>query len=186
MEDTAVLSKSGTRTKRDFPANYFGTGFTPKQLNLNPLIDDLINEGGENFIEYIKWHGLANESKMLVLSAKKHFYYCSDDLKGVTTLVNLKKLNLIAHLDSFIKAVCKVVSPKTNLIGCFTDRNSHARDGIQLRMYRKLINFLDSKIDNGIDNKDVRRLLETNGFRLIDMTEINGLTYFRAQTLQKS
>jgi hypothetical protein len=186
MEDIAVLSKSGTRTKRDFSANYFGTAYTSDKSHINPVIETLLDEGGENFIEYIKWHGLANESKMLILSAKKHFYYGSDDFKGVTTLVNLKKLNLIAHLDSFINAVCKVVSPKTNLIGCFADSNSCTRDGLQLRMYRKFINFLDSRTDNGIDNKDVKRLLETHGFRLLDMTEINGLTYFRAQTLQNS
>ena len=49
------------------------------------------------------------------------------------------------------------------------------------RMYKKFINFLDSKIDIEIDSKDISKLLESHGFKIIDMTEINGLTYFRTQ-----
>lgn len=32
-----------------------------------------------------------------------------------------------------------------------------------------------------IDSKDFSRLLESHGFKVLDMTEINGLTYFRTQ-----
>lgn len=183
MEDIAVLNKPGITTDIDISTNYYGTRFTPKRLHINPFIDNLITEGGANFFQYIKRHGLVNESKMLVLSAKNHFYYDCDDLKGISTLINLKKLNLIAHLDSFINTVCKVVSPKTNFIGCFSDRKSITRDGLCSKMYKKFNNFLDLRIDNDIDNRDVKRLLEKNGFKVIDMTEINGLIYFRAQNI---
>jgi hypothetical protein len=185
MEDIAVLNKSEVKNRRDLSTNYYGTRLTPKREHTSPNTNDLLIEGGENFFHYLNWHGLTNESKMLVLSAKKHFYYDCDDLKGVTTLINLKKLNLIAHLDSFINTVCQVASPKTNFIGCFSDRKSCTRDGLGSKMYKKFINFLDLRIDNEIDNKDVKRLLEKNGFKVIDMTEINGLMYFRAQNIYK-
>jgi len=54
------------------------------------------------------------------------------------------------------------------------------------RLYKKVINFLDSKIDVDIDSKDFSRLLESHGFKIIDMTEINGLTYFRTQNLRRA
>ena len=49
--------------------------------------------------------------------------------------------------------------------------------------YKGFINFLDAKIDVDFDKKDVLKLLESHGFKVMDMTEINGLTYFRAQNL---
>jgi uncharacterized protein Smg (DUF494 family) len=48
-------------------------------------------------------------------------------------------------------------------------------------MYKKFINFLDSRTEIEIDKKDISRLLESHGFKVIDMTEINGLTYFLTQ-----
>jgi hypothetical protein len=49
------------------------------------------------------------------------------------------------------------------------------------RLSRKFLNFLDSRFDIDIDSNDFSRLLESHGFKIIDMTEINGLTYFRTQ-----
>jgi hypothetical protein len=48
-------------------------------------------------------------------------------------------------------------------------------------MSKRRINYLDSKIEIETDKIDVSRLLESHGFKVIDMTEINGLTYFRSQ-----
>ncbi len=50
-----------------------------------------------------------------------------------------------------------------------------------MRLYKRFINFLDAKIDTEVDSSDISRLLESHGFKVIDMTEINGLTYFRSQ-----
>jgi len=47
-------------------------------------------------------------------------------------------------------------------------------------------NFLDAKIDVEIDSKDFSRLLESHGFKVLDMTEINGLTYFRTQNHRRA
>ena len=48
-------------------------------------------------------------------------------------------------------------------------------------MYKKIINFLDSRVETEIDKRELSRLLESHGFKVIDMTEINGLTYFITQ-----
>jgi hypothetical protein len=90
------------------------------------------------------------------------------------------------HLDSFLNSFCNSLSPKTNFIGCFTNRKTQKWKGLVSRIYRGFNNFLDSTIDIEIDKKDALRLLESHGFKVIDMTEINGLTYFRAQNLRRS
>ena len=116
----------------------------------------------------------------MVLSSKLHYYYDYDELKEITTLINLKKLNLVKHLDDFLQTLYNGLSPKTNFVGCFADTKSQGKS-VTNRMVKKFLNFLDAKIDIEIDSKDFSKLLESHGFKIIDMTEINGLTYFRTQ-----
>jgi hypothetical protein len=145
-------------------------------------MDSLIAEGGESFLNYINTLGLSDEQNLLVLPAKSHYYYDDSELKSVTTLINVKKLNLIKHLDSFLQNVCLVMSPKTNFIGCFCEKGQQGKSGLVSRMYKGFINILDSRTDNEIDRKNFTRMLESYGFQVIDMTMIDGLTYFRTQS----
>jgi len=181
MEDISVLHRSDRiidkKVKRDFNRHKL----MPETAKNNPVINKLTAEVDENFINYLNWHGLADEPNLLVLSSRFHYYYDNEELKGVTTLINLKRLNLIKHLDDFLHTVNNVLSPKTNFIGCFSDRKSQKGVSVTSRIYKRFINFLDSRIDIEIDKKDILRLFESHGFKVIDMTEINGLTYFRTQ-----
>jgi len=147
----------------------------------NPVINNLIAEGGENFFNYLECHGLTNEDNMLVLSSRHHYYYDPYELQNVTTLINVKKLNLIRHLDTFLQSVVQVLSPESNFIGCFSDWKTQKDFGFSSRMYKSLINFLDAKTDADFDRHDISNLLESHGLKVIDMTEINGMTYFRAK-----
>lgn len=151
------------------------------EVMVNPGMDKLIAEGDGNFFHYLNSLGLENESNLLVLPSSKHYYYDNSDLKDVTTLINLKELNQIDHLDSFLNTVFDVLSPKTNFIGCFYDKKTQKGTGLSSRIYKRFINFLDSRVDNEIDQRDVSILLESQGYKILDMTEINGKTYFLTQ-----
>ena len=151
MEDISVLHKSGIIDDKKAWTNFDGTKFSPERTRTNPVINNLIAEGGENIFLYLNWHGLTDDPNLMILSSNHHYYYDCDDFKGVSTLINLKKLNLIKHLDSFLYTVSHVLSPKTNFIGCFSDRNTQKASGSPPRMYKKIINFLDSRIDIEID-----------------------------------
>ena len=186
MEDISTLHKPGIISNKQARTNFNGTKLSAERTSTYPVIDNLINEGGENFYHYLNKHGLTDDPNLIVLSSNHHYYYDYDDFKGITTLINLKKLNLIKHLDRFLFTVSHVLSPKTNFIGCFSDRKTQKEIGSPPRMYKKMINFLDSKTDIDIDKKDVSSLLESHGFEIIDMTEINRLTYFRTQNVQRS
>ena len=186
MEDISTVHNPRIISDKKARMNFNETRLSHERTVTYPVIDNVINEGGENFFLYLNWLGLTDDPNLMVISSNHHYYYDFDDFKGVTTLINLKKLNLIKHLDSFIYTVSHVLSPKTNFIGCFSDRNTQKEIGSPPRMYKKIINFLDARIEIELDKKDVSKLLETHGFEIIDMTEINGLTYFRTQNIQRS
>jgi hypothetical protein len=151
--------------------------------NDSPVISELIAEGGENFFSYLECHGLTDDDNMLVLSSRHHYYYDPNELQSIRTLINIKKLNLIKHLDSFLQSVVYALSPDSNFIGCFSDWKTQKDSGLTSRIYKGLINFLDAKVDVEYDRNEVAKLLESHGLKVMDMTEINGLTYFRAQNL---
>jgi hypothetical protein len=185
MEDISVLQRSVTSTGKNVRTNLKRTQ-APAETRKNNLISNkLFGEVDENFINYLDWNGLANEDNLLVLSSKLHYYYDYEELKEVTTLINLKKLNLIKHLDDFLQTLYNGLSPKTNFVGCFYDKKTQRGVSIIQRVSRKFLNFIDSRFDNDIDSNDFSRLLESHGFKIIDMTEINGLTYFRTQNYRR-
>jgi hypothetical protein len=181
MEAIATLKRSEVSTGSKVRNNFKRDEPSVERSKVNQGIDKLIAEGDGNFFHYLNRLGLENEPNLLVLPSSKHYYYDNSDLKDVTTLINLKELNQIDHLDSFLNTVFDVLSPKTNFIGCFYDRKTQKGTGLSSRIYKRIINFLDSKTDNEIDQRDVSRLLESQGYKIIDMTEINGKTYFLTQ-----
>jgi hypothetical protein len=46
------------------------------------------------------------------------------------------------------------------------------------RLINRFLNFIDSKTDRFLDNSKVLEVLERNGLQILDMTEMDGLTYF--------
>jgi len=155
----------------------------------NAVFESLLAEGGENFYHYINWLGLSKDLNLMILSSIHHYYYDFNDLKGVKTLINLKKLNEINHIDTFLANIFRVLPQKASFVGCFKDNK--IRGGISVPFYQSfkflngLINMIDSKTDRFMTRKDVIKLLESRDFRIIDMTEISNITYFCAESLKK-
>jgi hypothetical protein len=190
MERTSVISRSDIESSN---ASFTLTGmtqFTSGQNIANPLFRTLIEEGGETFCHYIEWRGLSHETKFLALSSRHHFYYDVNDLRDVRMLINLKKLNVIKHLDSFLHIVFNALPQHSNFIGCFSDRNGLKRNGSQMiqasLLYNRFINFLDSRTDRFMSKNDVSNLLDSHGFKIVDMADINGMTYFTAHKQRNS
>lgn len=181
MEDISVLQMPVKSAYNKDQANLMNSGISIEVRKDSIDQDKLVAEVDDNFKNYLKRHSLANEEKLLVLSSRFHYYYDYEELKEVKTLINLKKLNLIKHLDDFLHTLYSGLSPKTNFIGCFSDRKTQRGVNMISRLYNKFINMLDAKFEVDIDRRDFSKLLESNGFKIIDMTEINGLIYFRTQ-----
>ena len=153
--------------------------------NFSPDNFSLTAEGGKNFFRYLKSFNLFKEPELLILSPNIHFYYDENDLKGVKTFIILKKLNLIKDLDTFLHTVCNILPENVNFVGCFSDSQTVDGNGFLTGLSTRFNNFLDSRTDHNMDKKDVSDLLEKHGFKIIDMTEMNGLTFFYSQTIRQ-
>ncbi len=190
MEKTSIINKTDINNNQAVKTNLHEKNVSIDQNKNNSVFDSLVAEGGENFFHYINWLGLAKDPNLMILSSIHHYYYDFNDLKGVRTLINLKQLNQINHIDSFLNNVFRVLPPKANFVGCFKDNK--IRSGIAAPFYQSfkflngLINIIDSKTDRFITRKDVIRLLESHDLRIIDMTEISSITYFCSENIKKS
>ena len=176
------------------PADLSGTG---------KAIDNLIAEGGDSFYNYVDWIGLIKDPDLIVLSSVHHYYFDNNDMKNINTIVNLKQLNRIKNIDLFFHSIYKIIPSKSNFIGCFLDNKTQYgftinnilsqyqannkvdpfENGITSRspFLNTVYNLLDSKTDRYLTSRNVSLLLEKQGFNVMDMTELNGLTYFHAQ-----
>ena len=162
MEDIAVLQRSVMSRDRIVRTNLNRSKISTETRKNNLIPDKLVAEVDENFLNYLDRNGLSKEDNLLVLSSKLHYYYDYEELKEVKTLINLKKLNLIKHLDDFLQSLCNGLSPKANFIGCFYDRKTKSGISMTSRLYKRFLNFLDSKIEVDINSSDFSKLLESS------------------------
>jgi len=172
----------------------------------NPAFEILTAEGHITFANYIEWLGLAKDPKLVILSSVHHFYYNIDEMKDVKTIVNLKELNQIKRIDRFLRSMFDTLPPKSNFIGCFIDNKK--RNGFALRenssrfnsgknseaiennilskipILNMIYSIMDARTNKYMSGRNVKLLLENHGFKVIEMTEFDGLTYFCAQSLR--
>lgn len=180
MDDALVLEK--TRFKNNIVKYKPGMKVrVPGISDTNHVVENILSEAGYDFIQYLHFLQLENEPNLMTLSSKHHFYYDFNDLKSIRTLINLKKLNSIRSLESFLQNVVRILPQKANFIGCFEadtgDRSVFSSDQIT-KYFKGLINYFDLKTDNSLTKINVSRLLEEHKLKVVDITDINGLTYF--------
>lgn len=175
-------------------------------IKINRIAEILAAEGNESFKHYIEWLGLSRDPKLVVLSSVHHYYYDAEEMKNVRTVVNLKELNQIRETGSFLQSMYLILPPKCYFIGCFVDNKKQngfsfrkrslnynkrqkpedVNNGIASRIpfLNMIFNILDLKTNKFLSRKTVTQLLQNYGFKVIDMTELEGLTYFCAQSLR--
>jgi hypothetical protein len=154
----------------------------------NPVLEDIISEGGNDFFKYLNWTGLLKEPNLMILSSIHHYYYDHKDLTGIKTLINLKKLNQIKHLESFLNILFRILPSNAYFVGYFKS-NHQSGDEVSfyhsIKFFTGLVNIFDPKSERVLSTKSVSEILEEYGFKLIDITELNGMTYFWAQNPRK-
>lgn len=144
-------------------------------------IEKLIAEGGSNFVRYLGWLDMLKEENIILLSPKRHYFFDHSELKCSTTLILLKKLNLLEDPDGLLRDISRAIHPGSNLLGHFPA--GHRRSGrteALSNIYARIIDFLDIRIQRGYDSQSVATLIESNGFKVADMTLIKNTIYFRA------
>ena len=187
------------------------TGYAPgvgpgSAIETSDAIDILIAEGGESLYNYVEWLGLEKDPNLVVLSSVHHYFYDNADFKDVKTVINLKQLNQIKNVDVLLDSIYQIMPQKSNFVGSFFE--SRKRNGTvimnnqplnaknhninpfendiisKIPFLNMVYSLLDSKINRYMTRKNVTLLLEEHGFKVMDMTELNGLTYFLAQKIR--
>lgn len=165
----------------------------------------IASEGSEDFLNYVEWLGFASDPNLVVLSSTHHYYYDAEEMKNVRAVVTLIELNQVRDVRDFFSSISGMLETRSHLIGSFIDsqkinryslkdtsvKGNAVRDDEEVRnsissripLLNTLYRFLDSKINKHLSGKEVDTLLRESGFRVEDMTELNGITYFCAQKL---
>ena len=188
MEDVSVLNNAAIASPETNGTQHRDLNRSERVTGFNDSVATLISEGGLNFFRYLKKRGMSGETDLIVLSSKSHYFYDKNDLKRVRVLVNLRKLNVIKHLDMFLNTLVRILPPDTSFVGYFSDDNANIQRSLSSlisRLYGRLINLMDGKTDRVMNTNDVRGLLERNGFEVINMTTISGQTYFHSHCVQR-
>ena len=190
MDDFSELKSAGVMSDKTYVTKTDRVNKSHKVTGFSDSVATLISEGGLNFFRYLKKRGMSGETDLIVLSSKSHYYYDENDLKRVRVLVNLRKLNVIKHLDMFLNTLVKILPPETSFIGYFADHKVTRENGNQVsrfeRFYSRINNFLGGKTDRNMNTNEVREILERNGFDVVNMTTMSGLTYFHSQCAQRT
>lgn len=170
---------------------------------LNGLFAELTAGVRQDLIAYLDEKGLSNDTSMLVIPSTRHYFYDAEDMKGVKTMVNLKPLNYVKEIRDFLRKVSGLMPHDSNFVGCFTDNklqngfsdkySNLPRDfsekaeayenGIESRIpfINRMYSFIDLKTNRYLTRRTVTTLLEECGLQIVEMTDLNGLTYFHTR-----
>lgn len=143
-------------------------------------------------LNYIDRLGL-KDSNMIVVSSN-HYYYDEDEMRNTKTVVNLKELNRMGQVNDLLYSISRLLSGGSSFIGCFIDSKKQNRfsskyhslndveNGIVSKrpFMNRVYNKLDSVTNNYMTREDIISLFQNYGFTIIDMTEIDGITYFHS------
>ena len=168
-------------------------------------IDKLITEGGEMFYNYLNSIGLSNDPSLIVLSSIHHYYYDSEEMNRTKTVVNLKELNRIKEIKSLLHSHLHFLPERCNFVGCFVNNNKIARFEIRkgstsseknrnssavelgivsrFPFINRIYSLMDSKTNSYMSKRSVALMLGVHGFKVMDMTEYNGITFFHSQKI---
>jgi hypothetical protein len=181
MEEILLIPGRRVIESENPQRNFLGTGLFREENANNLFADHLISEGGEMYLHYLCGMGMANEPGMMLLSSRHQFSYDCSDLEDASILINMKCLNRMLHMESFLNTVFRAMSPGAYLIGCFCNCRAKQNQASEKYLHRSRVNHTDAAQNSEISREILSNMLEEHWFEVCDMTEIKGLTYFTAR-----
>ena len=163
---------------------------------LGRLLDELSEKARQDLFSFLEYIGLASNTRMLVIPSTKHFFYDAEELKEIWTVINLKQLNHVRDIKEFLRTVSEILPDTSNFVGCFVDNRTHRaysdnagyhaekaeayENGIESRIpfINRMYSLMDQRTNRYLSRRSVTSLLSEYGFKIVGMTEMNGMTYF--------
>jgi hypothetical protein len=208
MESRTTTSNMGISNENIINERLYQGSSQTNVIDKSPVQKKLAEEGDENFYNYLQWLGLANEPDFLVLPSSHHYYFEIEELKDVKAVVSMKPLNYIKQIKAFLHTIYHILPQKSYFIGSFIEnqnqirflsgvqkpqdqssgRVTHIEDGITSRIpfLKMMYNIMDSRTNRYLTKRTAALLLEDAGLKVLDMTELNGLTYYCVQKVKQS
>jgi hypothetical protein len=158
------------------------------ESNLSIVNEFAVQNESKDFYNYIVRLNLVKDlSEILVLPSRKHFFYAEDEISQFKGIVNINKLNYISKLNEFMYVINILIKKDTYFFGCFVNNKylSYPRFKETNHSLSKFIHsiklLIDSKMKRLMSENDVKRIFEAHGFKVENMKEIRGVTYFSAK-----
>jgi hypothetical protein len=183
-------------------AHYLGT-YQTETIEKNQVFKKFAEEDRNDFFNYLDLLGFTKVPELIVLPRGHHYYYEAEDLKNLKMLVNLKHLNYIKNLMNFLFAIYHILPDLSYFAGSFFVNEkqtvsfsrsqklqnqfpgSNEMKGTGFSFGMPLLDRMYSLIVFGakryLTKGSVSFLPEEALFKVMDMTEINDVTYFCAQ-----
>ncbi|MBN1386911.1 MAG: hypothetical protein JW965_00605 [Bacteroidales bacterium] len=182
---------------------YYKTS-TVKDAYSGYLYKQLSDEGSEDFYNYINWLDLVKELNFIILPRTNYYYYQPEDLENIKTVINLKPLNRINKLVPFLESIFSILPDYSYLTGCY-ENNTMNNAGINQRyitrtnkrdkskgnenenryrgswLFNNMKRIFSSGTYHQLSKERTTSLLKEAGFTILDITALNGRTYFCAQ-----
>jgi len=179
----------------------FHKKYSLKDPSRENLYRTLYNDGCEDFYNYIDWLDLAKSSDAIVIPASNSFFYMPDDLDNAGLVINLKPLNLVKDLESFLSKTYSFLPEYSYFTGCFEDYDSTTgcrapinrdiprkgpvinKNGKQpLSWIQNIINIIfDTGSKRYLTTKNLISLMSSARFTVLDTTRLNDKIYFCVQ-----
>lgn len=188
MDSSLILSKN------TFSSEFVSTGQDKKNSKSeSPLTDrgflNLTDNQTEDLISYLKFVGLPADSNIVILAPGQHYYYDESDLRNVRILINLKRLNQIKDIDRYLHNLYRILPVNASYVGCFYEssikKNKRSSGKHRQTLISRLVNLFNLKQEQEMSRQKVAELLWKHNFETVDMTDINGLTYFYSRNTEK-
>lgn len=139
---------------------------------------------GFSFFRFMKGAGLAGSPGLIILSSHEGANYGTVDLRRARTLISLRRLDLIKHLEMFVSSLVRLLPPDTSFVGCFARHRSEfsetGHSGSRPVLMTRLLHHR-SAVKGDLSCERVSAILGRCGLEIINMKELNGLTYFHSR-----
>lgn len=188
MDNSLILSKNS------FSSEFINSGQDKKISKTAPSFADrvflnLTDNKAEDLFSYLKIVGLPADSNIVILAPGQHYYYDESDLRNVRILINLKRLNQIKEIDRYLHNLYRILPMNASFVGCFYDsslQKRHRNSGKYSRtLISRMLNLFNTPHEQELTRHKVTELLWKHNFETVDMTDINGLTYFYSRNIEK-
>jgi len=105
------------------------------------------------------------------------------------SLIIVGVLILVYLRECFVLMLFRLLPSKAYFVGCFKNNKQH-RKGASFynsgKFFTGIVNIFNLKSERALSKKGVNQLMEEYGFKVIDITDLNGMTFFWAQNLRKT